>query len=94
MRLIVSLPIEELALPIRPELGLLILLVEQVNLLPDDLVNDRLNTIPLDIYYRSLRQLEDARLTNYPQFLKLFNSCLFVVDVVRLRTNLYEVKLS
>lgn len=94
MRLIIELPITELRITIPADLALLMVLVEFVNLLPSDRADSRLNCIPLDRYYRDLRLIENSKLLNLQQFLKLFNSSMYVENVIQLRPNLFEVTLS
>ena len=94
MRLIIELPITELRITIPAEIALMMVLVEFVNLLPSDLTDSRLNQIPLDRYCRELRLIENSKLLNLKQFLKLFNSSMCVENVIQLRPNLFEVTLS
>lgn len=94
MRLLIELHMDELSLPIRSELALMIYIVELINLLPGDDADRALNLIPIDIYYRCLKQLEASRIIYFQRFIQHFNSCHYVEDVRRLRNNLYEVVLS
>lgn len=94
MRVLIELPLRETELAIPPDIAILIILVEQLCLLPGDVANERLNRYPLEYYYRLLRQIELTGLCDYSRFTKLFTSCMYVENVVQLRQNLFEVTLT
>lgn len=94
MRLIIELPLRETELAIPPDIAILIILVEQLCLLPGDVANERLNRYPLEYYYRQLRHIELTGLCDFTRFTKLFTSCMYVENVIQLRQNLFEVILT
>ena len=94
MRVLIELPLRETELAIPPDIAILIILVEQLCLLPGDVANERLNRYPMEYYCRQLRQIELTGLCDYSRFTKLFTSCMYVENVVQLRQNLFEVTLT
>lgn len=94
MRVLLELPLRETELTIPADIVILIILVEQLCLLPGDIANERLNRYPLEDYYRQLKRIEHTGLCDYSRFAKLFTSCMYVENVVQLRQNLFEVILT